>query len=159
MLRGLRDCLLQFEILSRRMVFSCLVRELSSSCSHISIGNIPRILEGKPVFLFSPNLIVDLVIGLPHYIVLALVWIWFFKRYHLSVIQFALLIGLFWGIKVDQFQHFFALLSGNVLDFLVAASVVVWALTWPLLLMEEKIATQYPNRSTVWYRFTVAILV
>ena len=121
------------------------------------IGNIPRIVAGKEVFLFSPILPLDLLIGLPHYITLAFVWVWFLKRYKLSLAGQFILIGLFWGVKVDQFHHFFALLSGNVIDFIVAGGIVACALCWPLLILEEAIARQYPNRISGIRAYAVSI--
>jgi hypothetical protein len=80
------------------------------------------------------------------------------KRYQLAAWQQAVLLGLFWGLVVDNFSHFLALLSGNVLDFAVAGLVMVFALNWPLVIMQRRLAETYPRRSNHWTRFPVAFL-
>lgn len=119
------------------------------------ISNIPKIQAGEQVYLFSPNLFQDLLIGFPHYVALGLTWAWLLKRYKLPALQQALLIALFWGIVVDQFSHFFALLSGNIFDFIIAGLLMVFALNWPLVIMQRKLEEAYPNRSNRWTKFPI----
>ncbi|MFT5173646.1 MAG: hypothetical protein ACI8W7_001824 [Gammaproteobacteria bacterium] len=128
------------------------------------VGNIPKIITGQDVFLFSPNYVIDMLIGLPHYIVLALVWVWFLKRYQISLMEQVLLVGIFWAIKVDQFHHLFMLIGGGVpgvIDFFIAGSIVAFGLCWPLLLVEDKIAEQFPSRKKgfVKYLFSIPVQV
>ena len=122
------------------------------------ISNIPKIQAGEKVYLFSPNLFQDLLIGFPHYVALGLTWAWLLKRYKLSAFQQAVLIGLFWGIVVDEFSHFFALLSGNMFDFIIAGLLMVYALNWPLVILQNKIEETYPNRNNRWAKFPVVFL-
>ena len=122
------------------------------------ISNIPKIQAGEKVYLFSPNLFQDLLIGFPHYVALGLTWAWLLKRYKLSAFQQAVLIGLFWGIVVDEFSHFFALLSGNMFDFIIAGLLMVYDLNWPLVILQNKIEETYPNRNNRWAKFPVVFL-
>lgn len=122
------------------------------------ISNISKIQAGEKVYLFSPNLFQDLLIGFPHYIALGLVWAWFLKRYKLSALQQALLIGFFWAIVVDDFSHFFALISGNILDFIIAGLLMVYALNWPLVILQNKLEEAYPNRNNRWTKFPIIFL-
>jgi hypothetical protein len=122
------------------------------------ISNIPKIQAGEKVYLFSTNLFLDLLIGFPHYVALGLTWAWLLKRYKLSAFQQAVLIGLFWAIVVDEFSHFFALLSGNILDFIIIGLLMVYALNWPLVILQNKIDETYPNRNNSWTKFPIAFL-
>lgn len=118
-------------------------------------SNLGRITAGEEVFLFSPNLLQDLVIGFPHYVSLGLVWMLLVKRYRLSAFQQGLLIWLFWGIVVDNFSHLLALLSGNILDFVIAGLILVFALNWPLVLMQDILDERYPFRKSGWTKYII----
>ena len=121
-------------------------------------SNIPKIMSGEQVYLFSTNFVTDMLIGFPHYIALGVTWAWVIKRYDISATVQALLILLFWGLTVDQFTHLFALLSGNILDFVVAGALMVFALNWPLVIMEKKIEETYPLRAKGKKRYIVGFL-
>lgn len=127
--------------------------ELAAYCS-----NLPKIQAGQKVYLFSPKLGQDLLIGFPHYVALGLTWAWLLKRYRLSAWQQALLLGLFWGIVVDNFSHFRALLSGQVLDFIVAGLLLVFALNWPLVILQGKLDGAFPRRVNHWTKFPIVFL-
>lgn len=122
------------------------------------ISNIPKIREGKPVYLFSPNLLGDFLIACPHYIALGATWAWVIERYKLSAFQQAILIGLFWAVVVDSFSHVQNLLRGNVLDFIMAGLIMVTALNWPLVLMQNELARVLPGRRNGWTKYPVAFL-
>lgn len=122
------------------------------------VSNIPKIRAGKPVYLFSPNLFSDFLIACPHYLALAATWAWVIKRYKLSSFQQAIMIGLFWAIVVDSFSHVQALLHGNVLDFIMAGLIMVAALNWPLVLMQNELSQVLPGRLNDWTKYPVAFL-
>lgn len=120
------------------------------------LSNLDRITAGESVYLFSTSFTKDFLIGLPHYAAVAAVWCWVVKRYKISALQQFVLILIFWGIVVDEFSHLFALIAGNVVDFILAGWVIVSGLNWPLLLLEEKLESTFPDRNTNWVRFPIA---
>lgn len=123
------------------------------------ITSIPQIQKTGTAYLFSTNLSLDLLIGLPHYAAVGFTWAWVIRRFTLSAIQQLPLIVIFWGLSLDEFIHLQALLRGNVLDFLAAGLFVVYAFNWPLVVMQEKFKEEYPNRINSWVKFPIAFFV
>lgn len=123
------------------------------------IASIPSIQKTGTAYLFSTSLPMDLLIAFPHYAAVGFTWSWVIKRFNLSALQQVPLIVIFWGMSLDGFSHLRALLAGNVLDFVLAGLIMVYAFNWPLAVMQDKFKELYPNRNNGWIKFPIAFFI
>ena len=69
------------------------------------IGNLPKIEAGKQAFLFSTSsLSADILLSLPYYIILAVIYMLVMKKYELTTFKLGVIIALFWAMFVDAKQ-------------------------------------------------------
>jgi hypothetical protein len=107
---------------------------------------------GKNPVVFCPeSLACDLFLfGLPHYILIALGFMWTLRRYDFSVLQLGLVIFLFWAIVVDQFSHFVGLFVAGIpgiIGFVQAGLLMVFAFHGPYIIFQKRIRELFPARS------------
>lgn len=113
-------------------------------------SNLDTIHAGEKAYLFaSSSLAEDLLISLPYYIVLALVYVWAVKKYKFTTFQLGFIIWLFWAINVDEWIHLFQLVAGGpagIIGFIFAGVTMLFTLHAPILFFESRLAEAYPNR-------------
>jgi len=118
--------------------------------------NLAKIKSGLNIYLFSPNFFVDVfVIGVPHYLMIAVLLSLAIRKYHFSSFEMGFMIWLIFAVVVDDFSHFRALLAGNIIDFTMAGLLMVFGLHWPVVLFENKFNETYPHRLNKWIKFPV----
>ncbi|TAL26940.1 MAG: hypothetical protein EPN97_18410 [Alphaproteobacteria bacterium] len=125
------------------------------------LGNADDIAAGKKVPLFHQgSLMLDLVVGLPYYVILAGVFSWALKRYAFTTLQLGAVIFLFWAGAVDEFVHLRALLQGNLPEFLLAGFLMLCTLHGSIVAFEKPLASAYPNRPKPgWREFIILFLL
>lgn len=120
------------------------------------LTNLAKISSGLNVYLFSQNFFIDVfVIGVPHYLMIALLLSLMIRKYHFSSLELGFMIWLIFAVFVDDFSHFRALLAGNIIDFTMAGLLMVFALHWPIVLFQGRFNEIYSHRSNKWVKFLV----
>lgn len=120
------------------------------------LTNLVKINSGLNAYLFSQNFFIDVfVIGVPHYLMIALLLSLVIRKYHFSSLELGFMIWLIFAVVVDDFSHLRALLAGNIIDFTMAGMLMVFGLHWPIVLFQNKFNEIYRHRSNKWIKFPV----